>query len=92
MKKLFALSVVLLLWLQYTLWFGQSGYFARERLDTQLSQQQGRLGVLKYRNQILTAQVLALKANPKMLEAQARRDLGMVKRGEVFYLVPDHQL
>jgi len=92
MKWLVAAALLILLWLQYGLWFGQSGHFAQERMRTQLHQQQQRVEVLKQRNRILTAEVVALKQDRSVLEARARRDLGMVKRGEVFYLVPQAQL
>jgi cell division protein FtsB len=37
----------------------------------------------------MTAEVLALRANPAAFEARARSELGLVKEGEIFYLVPD---
>ena len=89
MKWLAIVAALVLLWLQYGLWFGQSGHFAQERMRAQLHQQQQRVAVLEQRNRILTAEVLALKQDRSALEARARRDLGMVKRGEVFYLVPE---
>ena len=92
MKWLIAAAVTVLLWLQYGLWFGQSGHFAQERMRTALHQQQQRVAVLQQRNRILTAEVVALKKDRSVLEARARRDLGMVKRGEVFYLVPENDL
>jgi cell division protein FtsB len=92
MKKLVALSAVILLWLQYGLWFGQSGYFPQERMQAQLHQQQQRVAVLRHRNRILTGEVVALKGDRNVLEARARRDLGMVKTGEVFYLIPHVEL
>jgi cell division protein FtsB len=88
LKLLIGIVVLVLVLLQYVLWFGQSGYFARERLAGQLTHQEQRLAVLKQRNGILMAEVLALKADPTMLESRARKDLGMVKAGEVFYLIP----
>ena len=92
MKWLLGIAAVVLLWLQYGLWFGQSGHFAQQRMLTQLHQQEQRVAVLEQRNRILTAEVVALKQDRSVLEARARRDLGMVKRGEVFYLVPQTDL
>ena len=89
MKILVGICVVVLIWLQYGLWFGQSGHFALQRLQAQLDQQEQRVTVLRQRNLILTAEVVALKGDRSVLEARARRDLGMVKTGEVFYLIPD---
>ena len=73
--------------LQYTLWFGQSGHFAQERLRKQLAAQRERVSVIEERNRLLTAEVLALKQDHSSLEGLARRDLGMIRKGEVFYLV-----
>ena len=79
----------ILAWLQYALWFGQSGHFAQLRLQAQLDLQEQRVATLAQRNRLLTAEVRALQQDPGALEARARHDLGMVRRGEVFYLVPD---
>jgi cell division protein FtsB len=89
MKQLLVVAVVVLLGLQYVLWFGQSGHFAQLRLQAKLDQQQDRMVVLGQRNKILTAQVIALQEDRSVLEARARHDLGLVKTGEVFFLVPD---
>lgn len=92
MKKLVAVALIVLLWLQYGLWFGQSGHFAQMRMRTDMSQHEERVALLEQRNRILTAEVMGLKGDRSVLEARARRDLGMVKDGEVFYLIPDVDL
>ena len=89
MKQLSAIVLILLAWLQYTLWFGQSGHFAQLRMRNELDRHHERAEVLERGNRLLTAEVLAMKQDPAALEARARRDLGMVKNGEVFYLIPD---
>lgn len=88
MKKLLIVGGLILAWLQYTLWFGPSGHFAQARLAAQLTAQQAHVDALTERNALLLAEVLALKEDDANLEARARNDLGMVKKGEVFYLVP----
>lgn len=88
MKALFASLIVILIALQYMLWFGQSGHFTQERLQGQLEKQERQVEVIRERNQILAAEVVALKSDQGTLEARAREDLGMVKKGEVFYLIP----
>jgi cell division protein FtsB len=92
MKKLVAISLLVLAWLQYGLWFGQSGHFAQQRMNAQLQQSEQRVAVLRQRNSILTGEVVALKSDHSVFEARARRDLGMVKSGEVFYLIPNVEL
>ena len=54
--------------------------------------QADRVALLKQRNKILTAQVIQLRKDPRALESRARRDLGMVRKGEVFYLIPNDRL
>lgn len=88
MRWLVVFSLGLLLVLQYTVWFGQSGFFAQKRLQAQLLEQKQRVSVIEERNFMLTAEVIALKTDERALEARAREDLGLIREGEVFYLVP----
>lgn len=87
-RLLIGLTVIVLLALQYMLWFGQSGHFAQTRLQQQLHEHQQRVIAIEERNQMLTAEVVALKTDRRALESRAREDLGMIREGEVFYLVP----
>ncbi len=88
MKSLLVFLSILLLGLQYLLWFGQSGHFTQARLQDQLDRHERQVEVIRERNRILAAEVVALKTDQSTLEARAREDLGMVKQGEVFFLVP----
>ena len=88
MKLLVVIALIVLGWLQYSLWFGQSGHFTQVRLQQQIDEQEGRVAVIRHRNQLLEAEVVALQKDNSALEARARQDLGMIKRGEVYYLVP----
>jgi cell division protein FtsB len=83
--------VGLLIVLQYKLWVSDVGIFAGQRLEQQLSVQQVRVEQTRQRNRLLKAEVLALRDGHAALEARARTDLGMIKEGEVFYLVPDER-
>lgn len=89
MKILIPILVITLFAMQYQIFFGQSGYFAKKVLSQQLQEQQQRFEKLQHRNLKMTAEVLALRANPAAFEARARSELGLVKEGEIFYLVPD---
>lgn len=79
----------MLAWLQHGLWFGESGYFAKLRLQEQVDQRMARVAVLARRNEVLEAQVRALKADGLLVESKARSALGLVKPGETFYLIPE---
>lgn len=92
LKKLVVFALAIFGLLQYQIWFGQSGYFAQARLAQLVADHRERVVVLTQRNRIMTGQVLELKRDPKALESRARRDLGMVRKGEVFYLISSSQL
>ena len=89
MRTLIVILAVLLVLLQYKAWFSDVGYFAAQLLRAEVEEQKSRGAVLARRNEILIAEVLALKGGVEALEARARNDLGMIKKGETFYLVPD---
>jgi cell division protein FtsB len=83
---LYALGGLLLL-LQYPLWFGSGGIVSLWQLQQEIGSQQTENAQLRERNQTLTAEVTDLKSGYDALEERARRELGMVKKGEVFYQV-----
>jgi cell division protein FtsB len=82
------IMVVLLLALQYKAWFGDAGFFESAALREQVISQRERAELLAQRNRLLTAEVLALKDGLAAVESRARSDLGMIKQGETFYLIP----
>ncbi|MEM7000432.1 MAG: septum formation initiator family protein [Pseudomonadota bacterium] len=88
MRATIGLIVVVILALQYSLWFGQSGHFAQARLQHKVDAGEQQVAQISERNRVLLAEIMALKADNQALEARARNQLGMIKRGEVFYLVP----
>ena len=79
--------VLLLLLLQYQLWFGEGNMHDATRLQQQVSTQQSENATLTKRNQELAAQVHDLKQGQSAVEEQARSDLGMIKKGETFYQI-----
>lgn len=89
MKILAAALLLLLLGLQYRAWFGDSGYFTAAALQEQLRIQERRAERHVQRNRRLRQEVMALRQDKTAVEARARADLGMIKEGEVFYVVTD---
>ena len=89
MKMLIVALVLLLLGLQYRAWFGDSGYFTAAALQEQLRVQERRAERRVQRNRRLKQEVMALRQDKTAVEARARADLGMIKEGEVFYVVTD---
>ena len=87
MKKLLTLLVVLLVYLQYSLWFGDGSLQDVWRLHQDVEQQRQENAVLRERNEALEAEVLDLQQGLEAIEERAREDLGMIKKGETFYQV-----
>jgi len=81
------LLVVLLLVLQFQLWFGIGNVPSAMRLKTQVEVQTAENAVLAKRNAALQAEVADLKAGQAAVEERARAELGMIKKGETFYQI-----
>jgi cell division protein FtsB len=89
MKILIALLVLMLIGLQYKLWFGDGSLSEVVQLSRELEIQKQKLSELEGRNKILEAQVLDLQNGLDAFEEKARNDLGMIKQGETFIqLIP----
>ena len=80
------LTVVLVL-LQYRLWFSHDGLPSLLRLHHAVEKQKQDNTGLEERNQVLAAEVQDLKSGLDALEERARSELGMVKPGETFFHV-----
>ena len=83
---LFALLAVLL-WLQYRLWFGPGSWEEITRLRREIAQQEETNAELRARNELLSREVHSLKSDLGTVEERARRELGLIKEGETFYLI-----
>ena len=81
--------VALLVLLQIRLWFGEGGISNKIALDKQWESQRQINEEHRLRNQLIAQEVESFKTNLESLEEKARKDLGMIKDGEVFYLVID---
>jgi len=87
MKPIMILLAVLLLLLQYRLWFSHDGLPSVLHLHHAVALQQQNNKKLAERNQVLAAEVHDLKSGLGALEERARSDLGMVKQGETFFQI-----
>jgi cell division protein FtsB len=79
--------VVLIVALQYPLWFGKGGWTRVRDLERSLALQNDSNARLKARNDALDAEVRDLKEGNDAIEERARLELGMIKRDETFYQV-----
>ena len=87
MKLLAAGLLILLVLLQYRLWFGDGSVREVARLQTEIAAQEGQNDRLRERNRTLAAEVQDLKKGTTAIEERARTDLGMVGKSETFYQV-----
>lgn len=81
----------LLLLLQYQLWIGNGGIRDVWRLTRAIAAQQQANESQRQRNDALEAEVKDLKSGLEAVEERARRELGMIRDGEVFYQVVEEQ-
>lgn len=86
-KSLTIALTVLLVLLQYPLWFGSGSVAEIHRLRGDIASQQVENARLRERNQALEAEVVDLKSGVNAIEERARMDLGMIHKGETFYQV-----
>jgi len=85
MRWLTLTLVVLILALQYPLWFGKGSWFRVWQLDRQVAEQHVATQQLLARNGALSAEVRDLKLGNDAIEERARNELGMIRNGEVFF-------
>jgi cell division protein FtsB len=80
--------VVLLILLQYPLWFGKGGWLRVQEMERQLTAQREVNQTLEVRNAAHEAEVRDLKTGYEAIEERARYELGLVKEGEIFVQTP----
>ncbi len=81
------LAVIVFIWLQYQLWFDETGVLANLTLSDQIESQAELNQASKARNQVLEEEIWAIKSGMQSIEAKARKELGMVKQGETFFII-----
>lgn len=84
---LLILLIAMLGFFQYRLWFEAGGIREMLQLKQAIKLRALENDMLKKRNEDLLAQIKRLHASNEMIEARARDELGMIKKGEVFYRI-----
>lgn len=87
MKALICVLLLMFAYLQYRLWFGEGSAANLHRLQQEIHQQTQDNAQLRDSNALLSAQVGALREGGEAIEERARADLGMIKKGETFFMV-----
>lgn len=85
MGKLTLLLLVLLGWLQYSLWLGKNGVHDLVRILRGITMQQSNNAKLKARNDQLFAEIDDLNDGLEAIEERSRNELSMIKPDETFY-------
>ena len=91
MKPIMIFLTVVLLLLQYRLWFSHDGLPSVMHLYRSVVLQEQRNFILEERNQVLAAEVQDLKSGLDAIEERARSELGMIKQGETFIQIIEEQ-
>jgi cell division protein FtsB len=78
---------VLLIAIQFPLWFGKGGWLRAWELERQLATQRTVNSSLAARNAEVAAEVVSLREGREAIEERARHELNMVRDGEVFFQV-----
>ena len=92
MKTLRFVATVLLALIvivQYRLWVGDDSVVEVRRIEQAVGAQRGQNERQRASNERFEAEVRDLKEGTATIEEQARRDLGLVGEGEIFYQVVD---
>ncbi len=89
MKVLVTILLILLISLQYRLWFGRGNLQEVAELESLKQERELKNEDLEERNRALAAEVLDLKKGMEAVEEKARSEMGMVKEGETFYQIVD---
>lgn len=79
--------ILLILVLQYALWFSPGGLVQIWHMKDSIAAISAQNTELAQRNGQLEADVEDLKQGKEAIEERARNDLGMIKQGETFYQV-----
>jgi cell division protein FtsB len=87
MKVLWSIMVILIVLLQVRLWVGEGSYAQVWGLSETIDEQRRENARLAARNERLFAEVRNLGSGQGAVEERARKDLGLIRDDETFFLV-----
>ena len=91
MKWVVTVLFTLFCLLQYRLWFGDGSLPHKYKLQNDVTSQQKKNKNLKQKNFELAKELKHLTNSTDSIEERARRDLGMIRDGETFYMVVEEE-
>lgn len=83
-KVLIVILILLIIQLQYRLWFGDGNIQQVKKYQQRLDDLRQASHLKKERNEKLYAEVVDLRKEEEAIEERARYDLGMIKEDETF--------
>lgn len=86
-RALVLILALMLVCLQWRLWFGDGGVAVNHRLQQAVADAESENAESAKQNAAIQADVDDLRRGGESIEARARSELGMIRRGETFYLV-----
>ncbi len=89
MKIVLTILIVVLVALQIRLWRGEGSLSDIERLEHEIASQTTTNAGLEQRNKRLLQEVSDLKTGLDSVEEHARSEMGLIKKGETYYLIVD---
>lgn len=87
MKIIVIILSIILAILQYRFWFADDGLLKVFHLKHVIGETQAKNDNLAKHNIYLASEITVLKKGGAAIENRARNELGMVKKGEIFYQV-----
>ncbi|CAI8153952.1 cell division protein FtsB [Pseudidiomarina mangrovi] len=87
MRLLKLALLIVLLAMQYRLWFGKNSLPDYWRVQQDVARQVDANQRLQQRNQVLAADIADLRAGQVALEERARNELGLIKQHETFFRI-----
>ena len=84
MRLVTVVLVLLLVLIQYPLWWGHGGWLRVHELQQQLAQQTEKNTNLRLRNERVQGEVQDLQSGTAAVEERARFELSMIKQNEIY--------
>lgn len=88
-RTIIAILLALTGYLQYRLWVGAGSLAETDQLQARVERKQAANEILDHRNSVLRAEIVELRNGLDAIEEKARSELGMIKKGETFFLLVD---
>lgn len=89
MRVIAIVLFIFLALLQYRLWLGKNSVTDYWALQDEITVQEIANNKLRQRNKLLYADTDDLKSGVEAIEERARNELGMIKKNETFFRIPN---